>query len=368
MKKIIIVTNIPAPYRVALYSYLNREIDEMKFYIIYTNESEGNRHWEIYEKELENSIILKSKVIRVRTKYDYRYIHIPNKIFKTLKELKPDAVIAMEYNMAALLSLCWCKLKKRKFIHLTDGTLNSEKNLNFIQIASRKIICRFANSFIASSTKAKEKLISWKVPDNKINLSLLTVDLDKFIVTEKKFFSKNIILYVGSFAERKGIDLLFEALSLVDLDYEVHIVGDGDSANYKKLCDLADKLNLTDKIVWCGYLDGEKLKDEYRSASVFVLPTREDCFGLVLLEALCSKTPIISSKYADGAYDVVSQRENGLIIDPYNKEEFAKAICLVLSDEYVRRLYSENCVKYLEKFSLESVSKGYIKAINSVIA
>ena len=358
MKRIAIVTNIPAPYRVALYSFLNKKIDEMDFYIIYTNKSEKNRNWQIKDEELLNSTILHSKVIRVKTKTDYRYIHIVGNIFKVLERIDPEVVIAMEYNIAALKSLVWSKLKKKKFIHLTDGTLNSERYLNGLQKMSRKLICRYADSFIASSTKAKEKLMKWGVPESKIFISLLTVDINSYMVEKKRFSDKNIILYVGSYAERKGIDLLFEALSLV---------GNGNAHDRERLYSLAKKLNIYEKIMWLGYLEGEAIRNEYEQASIFVLPTREDCFGLVLLEALCSKTPIIASKYADGAYDIINQNENGIIVDPFDKVEFGKALRLILTDKRLRKLYSENCHNNISKFNFENVAKGYIDAINSVI-
>lgn len=62
----------------------------------------------------------------------------------------------------------------------------------------------------------------------------------------------------------------------------------------------------------------QELLEEYQKAQIFVLPTREDCFGLVLLEALCAEVPIISSKYADGAYDVIDEGKNAICIR-YNR-------------------------------------------------
>ena len=90
-------------------------------------------------------------------------------------------------------------------------------------------------------------------------------------------------------------------------------------------------------------------------------------FGLVLLEALCMLKPIVTSKYADGAYDIVVNKKNGIIVDPYNPEEFGRAIEKILTD----RTYEESCV-YINKqlrntFTFESVSKGYMEAIDFVV-
>ena len=81
--------------------------------------------------------------------------------------LKPEYVIAWEYNFAAVQSLIWCKKNGIPFIHLTDGTLYSERNINIIQKIMRKIIINNSDAAIASSTKAKEKLISWGMNENR---------------------------------------------------------------------------------------------------------------------------------------------------------------------------------------------------------
>lgn len=99
---------------------------------------------------------------------------------------------------------------------------------------------------------------------------------------------------------------------------------------------------------------------------MFVLPTREDCFGLVLLEALCSGTPIVASKYADGAYDIVHPGENGLIVDPEDADALAEAIDSILSSEEIQRRYSQNCRQYIPQFEFEAVMQGYLQAIASV--
>lgn len=97
---------------------------------------------------------------------------------------------------------------------------------------------------------------------------------------------------------------------------------------------------------------------------MFVFPTREDCFGLVLVEALCAGVPIISSKYADGAYDVIEEGKNGLLVDPYNAEEFGQKIESVLNGT----IHLEGDDRALaEKFSFENVVKGYLDAIDYVM-
>lgn len=363
MSKIVLITNIPSPYRVDLFYYMQTHISEHEFFVIYTSKNEDNRQWTVNKDKIKNSYILQSKIIKVKNTTDTRYIHIPVNIGKQLNCIMPDVVIAWEYNFAAMQSLIWCRIKSRKFIHLTDGTLFSERNIGFTQKIARKIITKMANACIASSTKAKEKLLAWRVPPEKIFISLLTEDVSRY---------KNIprtpvpgrILYVGSMVKRKGLDLLINALPIVTVNYSLHIVGNGTMREKKYLQSLAEEKNIARRITWCGFREGKQLIREYSEASVFVLPTREDCFGLVLLEALCAEVPIISSKYADGAYDIINEGENGLLIDPYNSKKFGKVIENVLTRKILLNGKNDNIVS---DFMFDEVAKGYINAVNYVI-
>ena len=365
MKRVVLITNIPSPYRVDLFDYMQKNLTGYEFHVIYTSRREDNRLWNINEDKMKNSHVLESKVLKIRGKLDARYIHLPGNIGALLSELSPDIVIGFEYNPAALQSFLWCKMHKVKFIHLTDGTLYSERNVGTIQKLSRKIIIPRADASIASSTKAKEKLLAWGAKKESIFESLLTVDTTPFIKAEKSF-EGNRILYVGSMIPRKGVDLLLNALQFVNADYELRIVGNGTAEEVETFKQQAKDLGIENKITWCGFQTGEALVEEYRQASVFVLPTREDCFGLVLLEALSARTPIVSSKYADGAYDIVRNGENGFIVDPEDGKAMGEAISSILKNVSLQKQFSENCIPEIEKFSFEAVSKGYVKAIEYV--
>ena len=116
----------------------------------------------------------------------------------------------------------------------------------------------------------------------------------------------------------------------------------------------------------CSSIENKRceLLEEYQKAQIFVLPTREDCFGLVLLEALCAEVPIISSKYADGAYDIVNEGKNGILVDPYDSKEFGSTINKVLKKEV--SLDGKNNI-IAGKFTFDEVSKVYINAIDYVL-
>jgi glycosyltransferase involved in cell wall biosynthesis len=336
---------------------------EHEFHVIYTSMNEDNRQWTLQKEKMLNSHVLNSRVIKIKGKLDDRYIHFPWNLLKILKEINPSIVIAGEYNPAALQSMAWCKLYNKKFIHLTDGTLFSERNIGKFQKIARKIICSQADACIASSTKAKEKLLKWGVKEKKIFVSLLTVDTTKYKNLKREPINGRI-LYVGSMVKRKGLDLLIDALQYVQCDFELHIVGNGNDAENNALKSAIKEKGMDSRVVFCGFKEGDKLLDEYAHAQLFVLPTREDCFGLVLLEAACAGVPIISSKYADGAYDIVQENINGFIIDPYDAKHFGDTIDIALNNKKLMKDVSGECI---DKFSFPKVIAGYIDAFSYVM-
>jgi glycosyltransferase involved in cell wall biosynthesis len=360
MNKVVIISAAPSPYRIDFFNYLIDNYDEYSITIIYT--TKNNRSWKIEDDDLRNTIILRSILIKYKVKYDKRIVSISYGITKILKDINPDIVIGSEYNITVQKALSWAKIHKIKFISWTDGTIVTERNMSKWRLAIRKIIIKNANTYLASSTKSKELQINYGAKATKIFISYLTVDIEKYSIEHCDKYT-NTIICVGSLIKRKGVDLLLNALSCVEEEYTLHIVGDGiEKTNLKKL---AVNLGIDYKVKFHGYLQQKELSILYSKSSIFILPSREDCYGLVTLEAMCASLPVISSKFADSAYDLIDQERNGFIIDPYNKEEFGKTITALLKAPDVMYKMGQASKIMTQKFHFAYTSLEFIRAINS---
>lgn len=363
MKPVAIITNIPAPYRVDLFNYLQQHTEKYEIHIFYASRNEDNREWKIEEEKLLNTHFLDSYTIKIPYCFDTKYIHISKGIKVELKNLHPAIVVGAEYNPTALQALQYCREQKIPYISWTDGTLHSERNIGRVQKMLRKYIIRHARAYLASSSKAREAQIFYGANPNSCFVSFLTVDLEKYKV-ESLEREKGRILCVGSLIKRKGIDLLFSALQGVEVEYTLVLVGNGvEEQNLKKL---TRELEIDNKVEFLGYLSREQLKREYAKSSIFVLPTREDCFALVILEAMCAGLPVVSSKFADGAYDLIEEGKNGYIIDPYQTEKFQKCIQSLLNNPKQAKRMGQASEEKLAQFRFEEVSKGFWEAFSYV--
>lgn len=361
--RIAVLTNIPSPYRVDFFYYLQTECPEHEFHIIYSAVGLSDRSWSVSKEKLLNSHFLKTKTLTIKGKMDDKHIHFTINTHKILSSLCPELIICSEYNPTILQAVTWAKRHRVPYISWTDGTLFAEININRLQKLSRQYIIRHASAFIASSSRSKEAQIAYGADPDKVFVSSLTVDIQKYLFS-KKIFHNHELLYVGSLSERKGIDLLFHALSHVQGSYHLTLVGDGDKKT--ELISLAKELHLIDHITFTGYLEGTPLRELYHTHDIFVLPTREDCFGLVILEAMCASMPVISSCYADGAYDLIQDNVSGLIANPYQAEEFAQAIDLLLTDVAKVEFMGVNAHSRALNYDFSVVSKDFLDAISYI--
>lgn len=144
------------------------------------------------------------------------------------------------------------------------------------------------------------------------------------------------ILSVGRLVEHKGHKYLIQAVNALPqtLKWTLTIVGSGPCE--KKLKQLVKELNLDNKVTIKTLLDNNKLATEYQKADIFVLPSFEsdsgtEGFGIVLLEAMAYKIPIIASR-TGGVTDVVGDGKYGLCVKPQCSAEITDAI-LKLANE-----------------------------------
>lgn len=363
MKKVVIITNAPAPYRVAFFKYIQERESEYSFHIIYASDNrEIGRQWHVGEDELLNHTFLDCRVITIRRRYDDRRIVISTGIQKQLKKQQPDIVVCMEYNVTILQAVHWCRAHHVPFLSWSDGTANSERGISRLQRFFRRYVIKRASGYISSSTATMEHQISFGARRELCHKSLLTVDIEKYLREKPGDDAKGkTLLYVGSLIGRKGLDLLLPALALTDEEVRLVIVGEGSEET--ALRKQADELGLSERIVWRGFLEGDALTECYESCDAFVLPTREDCYGLVILEAMCASLPVIASKFADGAFDIMEDGVHGRIVDPYQKTELAAAIEEIFADGEKLAAMQRACYERAQHFRFSEVSKGFYEAL-----
>lgn len=274
----------------------------------------------------------KGKIIQL-----FKYICVTPGTINTIHKINPD-IIHVHYPVTSYIAKLYCILFKNKFImtyHITT--------------IPKHILHKKADYVIAISKELEKELLErYKYDKNKISLINNGVSKEKFNqvidISEKEFIKsekgipkdKIIIGFVGSLIKRKGIDILLEACSLLE-DNEIHIVllGDGDN---EWVMDMVNKFNLEERITI--YPFGDPI-DYYKIFDIFVLPSRIEGFGLVVIEAMMMGIPVIRSN-TEGAYDQILHMKDGFIFRNEDTEELSRYIDMLIKDSELRKEIGEN--------------------------
>ena len=181
-------------------------------------------------------------------------------------------------------------------IHAYELYRNPNPNLFRIALAA-------CDQIMTVSEYNRELLASrFGVPAERVRVVRLSIDLDEYRPV-KKF----IVLIVAFFVEKKGHDVLFEAIKKMErADVEVWVVGgSGGSSTEVDVPGLAKQFGLESQIAFFGKLSGTALKAVYHACDVFCLPSRFDQFGegegfpTVIIEAMACGKPVVTTKHVE---------------------------------------------------------------------
>ncbi len=233
-------------------------------------------------------------------------------------------------------------------------------------------VLKKANAIVATSDnyiRQSPVLSNFK---NKCRVIPLGIDVKDFAPgeTEKSAeirdqYGKPLLLFVGKLRYYKGLPYLIRAME--DIDANLIIVGTGPME--EELKNLVKELELERKIKFTGDIDYRYLPDYYRACDLFVLPSTEksEAFGTVILEAMASSKPVISTELKTGTSFVNVDGETGAVVTPADSNELAIAANMILSDSSLMKRYAMNALKRVnESFTLDIMVQRIIDLYESI--
>ncbi len=204
-----------------------------------------------------------------------------------------------------------------------------------------------------------------EVPVDKLDVIPNGVDASKFQVEFDKaefrsYFAKpneKIIFFVGRMVHEKGVQVLIEALPMILEAYndsKLVIVGGG---NKDHLIQRVNELGLNDRVLFTGYIDDDTLLKLYNVIDVAVYPSLYEPFGIVALEAMAAKVPVVVTDVG-GLREVVDHGVGGLTAWSDNPESLAWAITQILKNPYSAKMMVENAYrKVVEVFNWDLIAQ-----------
>jgi N-acetylgalactosamine-N,N'-diacetylbacillosaminyl-diphospho-undecaprenol 4-alpha-N-acetylgalactosaminyltransferase len=157
----------------------------------------------------------------------------------------------------------------------------------------------------------------------------------------------------------KQFDKLIEAYSNSILpNQNIHLVLLGDGERISILKALTKQKNIEDKVHFLGYQNNPY--KYLRNAKFFVLSSQNEGLPNVILEALACETPVVSFDCLSGPSEMISNEQNGLLVENQNVEKLTEALNLFVEDEKLYTICKQNALQSVSRFSIENIGKQWL--------
>ena len=326
-------------------------------------------------------------------KYTKRFYKKSAKLFERLdKEERFDVVHSQSTSGYGFAKFCKDKMP---FVATLHGTIRNEirsarntKSIKGLVVAAYlfydwitspvgKTTLNRADKIIAVSNELKEDIKrQYKVSDEKLIVIPNGIDTNRFkpmnvenLREKLNITDEKIILSVGAINKQKGVHLLLEVLPKILKEknsVKLFIVGIGPYLDNLK--EIANKLDISNNIVFTGKISDEDLPKYYNLADIFAFPTlRMEGLPLVIPEAMACEKTVIASRIG-GIPTVIENYKDGILIAPGNLKELKERILEVLGDEELARKLGKNArKKVVERFSIGRMVSNTIRVYEGVL-
>lgn len=176
------------------------------------------------------------------------------------------------------------------------------------------------------------------------------------------------LLFAGNLTDAKGAGVLLRALALLPKDlpeWRMIFAGTGDVAGFR---DEANKLGLSGRVEFTGWVARDAILPLYRQADIVVLPSRNEVLPVCLLEGACAGAALVATPVGS-VPDVLHESENGLFIEPDDPEGIARALAQVIADRERRERFRAASRRiYKDRFGLESMVVELMRVYRKALA
>lgn len=188
---------------------------------------------------------------------------------------------------------------------------------------------RIKQNMYAIAKSKKAKCFLQKKGIKRISIVNVGLDLSRFSLDEfEESRIPHSLLYIGVIEDRRNVKLMIEIMhDLVqnNPDYKLTIIGKGENTYYSECVNLVNALNLTENVEFIGPKQQNEIQQYYKTHEVFLLPSKYEIFGMVLLEAMLFGCIVVTSDNG-GSDTLIRDSENGYIVDDFNIHKWVKKI------------------------------------------
>lgn len=361
--KILFITNLPSPYRVDFFNELGKKIH---LTVCYERESSSERDakWINKSKRTYKELFVSTKNIGVDRSIGFG-------IVKELKNKYDFVIISGWSSPSVILAILYCQIHNIPYIMEDDGGLinpNGEKHKLIKKLLLRKLFAYFTttseNISVITSLGVEQNRV-YKYPFS----SVMNSDISEGISKKQKvdeirkslgINENKIILAVGQFIDRKGFDVLLKAFANMNDDCGLYFVGGKPTKQYLDIV----HLNNIQNVHFIGFTEKEKLKLYYAAADLFVLPTREDIWGLVINEAMAAGLPVITTNRCGAGLELIKNNQNGYLVQVDDVDDLSNKMHVILNNKDLKNKMENNATEVIKNYTVEKMAQWHYEHLS----
>ena len=227
----------------------------------------------------------------------------------------------------------------------------------------RKYLYPYTNVLVVQTKEIAEYFTETVKPEK---IKIINNPINPVLISKKNDNApkENIILNVGRLDNQKNQEMLIKAFANINNEnWKLVIVGDGvEKDNY---LDLIKTLNLQNKVELTGNVNDVSMY--YNKSKIFAFTSRFEGFPNALTEAMAFGLPCIATNCPSGPAELIEHGNNGFLIPVDDQQSLEDKLVSLMTNDKLRLKFSEECIKNMDKFKIDNVTREWQKTINNLI-
>jgi len=373
-RRLLILAEIISPYRIPLFNAL-AQCRELDLHVIFLAETDPQlRQWQVYKEEIQFSY----QVLPSWRKRLGRYNVLLNRgLARALAAAAPDIILCGGYNyIASWQALFWARLHNIPFLLWSESNRQDLRRGHALVEFLKGEFLQRCSGFVVPGRSAFEYLRAHKIKEELIFTAPNAVDNERFSRAAEAArhaaaagrrelnLPGRYLLFVGRLVPEKGVFDLLSAYARLDpsLRQQVGLVFAGNGVSRPTLEEYSAAIS-PGVIRFAGFAQRDQLAAYYALAEALILPTYTDPWGLVVNEAMACGLPVILSRAAGCASDLVKEKENGLLVEPGDVAALAAAMDGLARQSELRETMGARSFERIAGFSPSHWSAGVVAAV-----
>lgn len=365
--KVLFVTNLPSPYRVDFFNQLGKHCE---LTVLYERTSAADR----------DSRWVGHSAITYTEQYSGDWPVSTDKslgfgLIRAIRKKKVDVLIISGYSSPSVMVLiAYCKAAKIPYWMEYDGGFDRPDSYAMRQI-KRFLICGATGHFTTcvSHTLYLQKLgvdrqKIYRYPFSSVAQSECleqppTIQKKSLLRDSLKITEPHAVVVVGQYIHRKGIDVMLHAAGLLGSSVGIYIIGGNATEEYRLLAEQVGSNN----IHFLQFVPRQQLFLWYQAADVFVLPTREDIWGLVINEAIANALPVVTTTQCIAGIELIKNRRSGILVPSDNPRQLAQAITEILDHPEKRNKMAHCALRKSREYTIETMVQAHLNVLRQLV-